>query len=56
VANPGTYRLWQQPAIASGLPDEALPTAIEALCTPSRVFYGVDNRGEEWRKNASRSR
>ncbi|WP_241827279.1 hypothetical protein [Streptomyces graminilatus] len=50
--NAGMYRLWQQLAVTEGLPDEALPAVIAALCTPSQVFYGVDNRGEEWRKKA----
>ncbi|MEU6350151.1 hypothetical protein ABZ896_12570 [Streptomyces sp. NPDC047072] len=48
----GTYRLWQQLAVAEELPDEALPAVIEALCTPPRGFYGIDNRGEERRKKA----
>ncbi|MEU0110682.1 hypothetical protein ABZ313_35700 [Streptomyces sp. NPDC006251] len=52
MVNAGTYPLWQQFAVMEGLPDEALPAVIEALCTPSRAFYGVDNRGEEWRKKA----
>jgi hypothetical protein len=52
VVNAGTYRLWQQLAVSAGLPDEALPAVIEALCTPNRAFYGVDNRGEEWRRKA----
>ncbi|MGW0647680.1 hypothetical protein ACWD4T_02555 [Streptomyces umbrinus] len=52
MVNARTYPLWQQLAVTDGLPDEALPAVIEALCTPSRAFYGVDNRGEEWRKEA----
>ncbi|MBC2907696.1 hypothetical protein [Streptomyces cupreus] len=52
MVNAGTYPLWQQLAVTDGLPDEALPTVIEALCATSRAFYGVDNRGEEWRKKA----
>ncbi|MGW1506978.1 hypothetical protein ACWCQW_52825 [Streptomyces mirabilis] len=52
MVNAGTYPLWQQLAVTEGLPDEALPTVIEALCTTSRAFYGIDNRGEERRKKA----
>ncbi|WP_256122566.1 hypothetical protein [Streptomyces sp. LUP47B] len=52
MVNAGTYPLWQQLAATEGLPAEALPTVIEALCAPSRAFYGIDNRGEEWRKKA----
>ncbi|MFF4763130.1 hypothetical protein [Streptomyces sp. NPDC001292] len=48
----GTYPLVQQLAVTEELPDEALPAVIEALCTTSRAFYGVDNRGEEGRKEA----
>ncbi|MGW1364944.1 hypothetical protein ACWCQP_47055 [Streptomyces chartreusis] len=50
--NAGTYPLWQQLALTSSLPDEALPTVIEALCTTSQAVYGVDNRGEGSRKEA----
>lgn len=52
MVNARTYPLWQQLAVTEGLPCEALPAVIEALCTPSHAFYGVDNRGEEWRKKA----
>jgi len=52
VVNGGTYPLWQQLAVTDGLPDKALPTVIEALCSTSRAFYGVDNRGEERRREA----
>ncbi|MFJ8469619.1 hypothetical protein [Streptomyces swartbergensis] len=52
MVNAGTYPLWQQLAVTEELPNEALPAVIEALCTTSRAFYGVDNRGEESRKQA----
>lgn len=52
MVNAETYPLWQQLAVTEELPDAALPTVIEALCTPSRAFYGIDNRGEERRKKA----
>ncbi|MCP9211523.1 hypothetical protein [Streptomyces cucumeris] len=52
MVNARTYPLWQQLIATEGLPDEALPAVVEALCTTSRAFYGVDNRGEEWRKRA----
>ncbi|MEU0929014.1 hypothetical protein [Streptomyces malaysiensis] len=52
MVNARTYPLWQQLVATEGLPDEALPVVIEALCTTSRAFHGVDNRGEEWRKKA----
>jgi hypothetical protein len=52
MVNAGTYSLWQQLALTEELPDEALPAVIEALCTTSRGFYGVDNRGEKSRKEA----
>ncbi|MFJ1656627.1 hypothetical protein ACIOC2_35745 [Streptomyces sp. NPDC088337] len=52
MVNAGTYPLWQQIAVTEGLPDEALPAVIEALCTASRAFYGVDNSGDESRKQA----
>ncbi|MEU5029396.1 hypothetical protein [Streptomyces milbemycinicus] len=52
MVNARTYPLWQQPAVTEGLPSEALPAVIEALCRPSHAFYGVDNRREEWRKKA----
>ncbi|MFE4832221.1 hypothetical protein [Streptomyces sp. NPDC056672] len=34
------------------LPDQALPSVIEALCVPSRSRYGGPSHGEDWRKNA----
>ncbi|WP_331744657.1 hypothetical protein [Streptomyces mirabilis] len=52
MANAGTYPLWQQLAVSDALPDEALPTVIEALCSTSLAPYGVDGRGEERRTKA----
>lgn len=52
MVNDRTYPLWQHLAVAEGLPDEALPMVIEALCMPSRAPYGLDSRGEERRKAA----
>ncbi|MFD7896317.1 hypothetical protein [Streptomyces sp. NPDC059743] len=34
------------------LPDQALPSVVEALCMPSRSRYGGPSHGEDWRKNA----
>ncbi|MEV6532799.1 hypothetical protein AB0M86_24960 [Streptomyces sp. NPDC051639] len=47
-----TYPLWQQLAVAENLPDEALPTVINVLCTPALFPHGVDSRSEEWRREA----
>ncbi|MGW7514182.1 hypothetical protein ACWGJ2_01135 [Streptomyces sp. NPDC054796] len=47
-----TYGLWEHLAMSEDLPDEALPAVVEALCATSRSWYGVDDRGEEWRKRA----
>ncbi|MCC3655815.1 hypothetical protein LIX60_31020 [Streptomyces sp. S07_1.15] len=52
MVNAGTYWLWQQLAVSDALPDEALPTVIEALCSTSLAPYGVDGRGEERRTKA----
>ncbi|UXY33232.1 hypothetical protein [Streptomyces sp. HUAS TT20] len=52
MVNAGTYWLWQQLAVSDALPDEALPTVIEALCSTSLAPYGVDSRGEERRAKA----
>ncbi|WP_331736536.1 hypothetical protein OG426_54745 (plasmid) [Streptomyces canus] len=52
MVNAGTYWLWQQLAVSEALPDEALPTVVEALCSPSLAPYGVDGRGEERRTKA----
>ncbi|WP_331726553.1 hypothetical protein [Streptomyces sp. NBC_00280] len=52
MVNARTLPLWQQLAVTEELPDEALPSVIEALCTTSRDLYGVDNRGDEWGKDA----
>ncbi|MFF3584782.1 hypothetical protein [Streptomyces mirabilis] len=52
MVNAGTYPLWQQLAVAEGLPDEALPAVIEALCAPARAIHDVYDRREEWRKKA----
>ncbi|MFE0438895.1 hypothetical protein ACFW2K_28505 [Streptomyces nigra] len=52
MVNAGTYWLWQQLAMSDALPDEALPTVIEALCSTSLAPYGVDGRGEERRTKA----
>ncbi|KUN58918.1 hypothetical protein AQJ46_42355 [Streptomyces canus] len=52
MVNVRTFSLWQQLAVTEELPDQALPSVIEALCTPARAPYGVDSRGEEWRKKA----
>lgn len=35
MVNARTYPLWQQLAVTEGLPSEALPAVIEALCRPS---------------------
>ncbi|WP_406490744.1 hypothetical protein OG252_51630 [Streptomyces sp. NBC_01352] len=56
MVNAGTYWLWQQLAVSDALPDEALPTVIEALCSTSLAPYGVDGRGEERRSKAARGR
>jgi len=56
MVNAGTYPLWQQLAVTEGLPGEGLPAVVEALSTTSRAFYGVDNRGEESRKQAFAAR
>ncbi|MCX4481688.1 hypothetical protein OOK44_35535 [Streptomyces cellulosae] len=52
MVNAGTYWLWQQLAVSDALPDEALPTVIEALCSTSLAPHGVDGRGEERRTKA----
>ncbi|MER8226440.1 hypothetical protein ABTZ58_39350 [Streptomyces sp. NPDC094143] len=52
MVNAGTYWLWQQLAVNEALPDEALPTVVEALCSTSLTPYGVDSRGEERRAKA----
>lgn len=52
MVNAGTYWLWQQLAVSDALPDEALPTVIEALCSTSLAPFGVDGRGEERRTKA----
>ncbi len=52
MVNIRTYRLWEQLAVSDALPTEALPTVIEVLCTTSRAHFGVNHRGEDWRKQA----
>ncbi|MGW6275665.1 hypothetical protein [Streptomyces sp. NPDC055060] len=52
MVNAGTYWLWQQLAVSDALPDEALPTVTEALCSASLAHYGVDRQGEERRTKA----
>ncbi|MFE4757167.1 hypothetical protein ACFRIB_44445 [Streptomyces mirabilis] len=52
MVNAGTYPLWQQLAVAEGLPDKALPAVIEALCAPARAIHDVYDRREEWCKKA----
>ncbi|GAA1932523.1 hypothetical protein GCM10009837_67850 [Streptomyces durmitorensis] len=52
MVNAGTYWIWQQLATNDALPDEALPTVTEALCSTSLAPYGVDRQGEERRTKA----
>lgn len=52
MVNARTFRLWQHLAVSDDLPDQALPTVIEALCSPIQSLYGGNDHRENWRQSA----
>ncbi|OEV11335.1 hypothetical protein [Streptomyces nanshensis] len=54
MVNARLYPLWRALAASDDLPEEALPTVVEALCSRAQrtLPYAVDDREEGWRGNA----
>lgn len=52
MVNARTYPLWRELARSEGLPQEALKTVIEALCTPAMTPDGFDVKADRWREEA----
>lgn len=52
MVNARTYPLWRELAMSEDLPQEALTTVIEALCTPATTPGGFDAKADRWREEA----
>ncbi|MBZ6295785.1 hypothetical protein ACWCQJ_20610 [Streptomyces olivaceus] len=52
MVNARTYPLWGELARSEDLPQEALKTVIEVLCTPAVTPDGFDDKADRWREEA----